>query len=117
MFLLNPSPTRFATHFILMMCTLSLKYSLRGTVHLQEFIALKLRKEEVTVSMIKDNQSFHQSHIFIKMAKLLLIIMRMDNSNQPHIVKLRLLVLMFDYHISMYTPDLNDKEYFPLYQS
>ena len=34
-------------------------------MHLQDFIVLKLRKEEGTVSMIKDYQSFHQRHIFI----------------------------------------------------
>ena len=43
--LLYPSPTRFATHFIRMMCTLFLEYKLRGTVHLHEFITLKLRKK------------------------------------------------------------------------
>ena len=42
--LLSPSPTRFETHFLQMMFTLRLKNALRGTVHLQEFIALKLRK-------------------------------------------------------------------------
>ena len=40
--LFNTSPTRFAIHFLRMMCTLYLKYSLRGTVNLQEFIALEL---------------------------------------------------------------------------
>ena len=42
--LLNPSPTRFATHFLQMMRTPRLKNSLRVTVHLQDFISLKLRK-------------------------------------------------------------------------
>ena len=49
----NPSPTRFANHFPRMMLTLCLKYALRGTVNFQEFIALKLRKEELNVAMIK----------------------------------------------------------------
>ena len=53
MFLFNPSPTRFATRFLQMMRTLGLKYLLRRTVKLQDFIALKLMKEEVTVAMIK----------------------------------------------------------------
>ena len=41
---LNPSPTRFATHFLRIMLTLLLKNVLRGTVHLQEFIVLRLSK-------------------------------------------------------------------------
>ena len=42
--ILNPIPTKFVTRFLWMMRTLRLKNALRGTVHLQEFIALKLRK-------------------------------------------------------------------------
>ena len=86
-------------------------------MHLQEFIALKLRKEEGTVAMIKDDQSFHQRHIFIKMAKPLLILLRMADSNQPHMDKLRFMVLMVDDHIRMSLPDINDKDYLPLYHS
>ena len=73
MLLLNPSPTRFATHLLRMMSTFFLKDALRVTVHSQKFIALKLRKEEVTVTMEKDDQSFHQRKIFIKTANPLLI--------------------------------------------
>ena len=36
--LLNTIPTRFAAHFLQMVCTLRLKDALRETVHLQEFI-------------------------------------------------------------------------------
>ena len=82
-------------------------------MHLQDFIALKLRKEEETVVMIKYNQSFHRRHIFIKMAKPLLIILRMDNSRHPHMDKIRLMVLMVDDHTRMYMPELNDEDYFP----
>ena len=59
--LLSPSPTRFVTHFPLMMRTLRLKDALRGNVHLQEFITFKLRKEEVTVAMIKTINKFIKS--------------------------------------------------------
>ena len=51
--LFNPSPTRFENRFLQMMRTLLLKDSLRGTVHLQDIIVLKLRKEEGTDAMIK----------------------------------------------------------------
>ena len=54
--LLNISPTRFATHFLHMMRTLRLKNALKGTVHLLEFIVLKLSKEEGTAAMIKGDQ-------------------------------------------------------------
>ena len=63
--------------------------------------------------MIKDNQSFHQRHIFIKMAKPLQIILRMDDSNQLHMEKLWFMVLMVDYHIRMSMPELNDEYYLP----
>ena len=53
MLILNPSLSRFSTHFLQMMHTLRLKNSLRGTMPLQNFIVLKLRKGERTVAMIK----------------------------------------------------------------
>ena len=96
-----------------MMRNLHLKYGQRGTVHLQEFIALKLMKEEVTVAMIKDDQSFHLSHIFIKMSRPLLILLRMADSNQPHMKNLLFMFLMVDYHIRMSMPELNDEDCFP----
>ena len=77
-------------------------------MHLQEFIALNLRKEEGTSTMIKDDQSFHQRHIFIKMAKPLLILLRMAASNQPHMDKLQFMVLMVDDHIRISMPEIND---------
>ena len=77
----------------------------------QEFISLKLRKEEVTVAMIKDYQSFHQRHIFIKMSNPLLILLRMVNSKNPHTDKLRFVVLMVDDHIRMSMSELNDEDY------
>ena len=112
MLLLNPSPTSFATHFILMMRTLCNNNAPRGTVHLQDFIELKLRKEELIFAMIKDNQSFHQRQIFIKITKLLLILLRMANSNQPHIDKLLFMVLTVDDCIRMSMPEINDEDYF-----
>ena len=77
MFLLSPSPTRFAAHFLRMILTLRLKNALRATLHLQDFIALKLRKEEGTVAMIKDNKPFHLRKILIKLANPILILLRM----------------------------------------
>ena len=47
------------------------------------------------------------------MAKPLLILMRMDNSNHPHMDKLLFMVLMVDDHISISIPELNDEDYFP----
>ena len=47
------------------------------------------------------------------MAKPLLILLRMADSNQPHMDKLRFMVLMFDDHIRMYMYELNDEDYFP----
>ena len=38
-------------------------------MHLQDFIVMKLRKEEGTVAMIKDDQYFHQRHILKKNVK------------------------------------------------
>ena len=94
-----------------MMRTLRLKDALRVTGKFQDFIALNMRKEEVTIAMIKDNKFFHQSNIFIKMVKPLLILLRMAKSKQPHMYKLRLMVLMVDDHIRMHMPELNDEYY------
>ena len=63
--------------------------------------------------MIKYDKYFHQRHIFIKMENPLLIILRMDDSNQPHMDKLRFMVLMVNDHIIMYTPEINDEDYLP----
>ena len=82
-------------------------------MHLQDFITLKLRKEEGTVAMIKGDQSFHQRHIFVKMANPLLVLLRMHDSNQPHMDKLRFMVLMVDDHIRMSMPELNNENYLP----
>ena len=49
----------------------------------------------------------------MKMENPLLIILRMADSNQPHTDKLRFMVLMVDYHITISIPDLNDEDYFP----
>ena len=72
---------------------------------------LKLRNEEGNVTMIKDDQSFHQRHIFIKMAKLLLILLMVADSNQPHMDKLRFIFLVVDGCIRMSIPELNDEYY------
>ena len=82
-------------------------------MHLQEFIVFKLRKEEESVEMIKYDQYFHQRQIFIKMAKHLLIILRMDESNQTHMDKLRSVVLIVDDHIRISVPDINEEDYLP----
>ena len=82
-------------------------------MQLQEFISLKLRKEEGTVGMIKDYQYFHKRHIFVEMENSLLIILRMVNSNHPHMYNLRFIVLMVDDHIRMSMSELNDEDYFP----
>ena len=63
--------------------------------------------------MIKYDQSFHQIHILIKMAKPLLILLRMSKSNQPHIEKLWFVVLVVDDHTRMSIPDINGEYYFP----
>ena len=107
-FLLNPSPTRFVTNFPQMMRTLCLKDALRGTVHLQEIIALKFRNEEGTVVIIKDDRSFHQMQILIKMTQPLLTLLRMSESNHPHIDTLRYMVNSVYDNIRMYMPELND---------
>ena len=111
MLILNKSPTRFATHFLRMVRTLCQEYILKGTVHLQEFIVSNMRKEEGTVEIIKDSQLFHQRHIFIKIENTLLIILRMADSNQPHMEKIWSMVIMVDDHIRMSMPELNDEYY------
>ena len=63
--------------------------------------------------MIKYDQSFHQNHIFIKMENVLLIILGMADSNQPHMKNLRFMVLMVDDHIRMSILELNYEKYFP----
>ena len=83
----NPSPTRFEIRFLQIMRTLILKDALRGTVHLQDFIVLKSRKEEGTDAMIKCYQSFHQKYIFIKITKPFLILLIMADPNKPHMEK------------------------------
>ena len=95
-----------------MVRTLRLKNTLRETVHLQEFVALKFIKEEGNFSMIKDGQHFHQMHIFIKIAKPLLILLRITNSNQSHMDKIQFILLMFDDHIRMSMSELNNEDYF-----
>ena len=51
-------------------------------------------------------------HIFIKIAKPLLILLRIANSNQSHMDKIQLMLLMFDDHIRMSMSELNDEDYF-----
>ena len=63
--------------------------------------------------MIKDDQTLHQMHIFIKMSKHLIIILRMANSNHPQMEKIRIMVLMVDDHIRMSMPEINDEDYLP----
>ena len=83
-------------------------------MHLQDFIVLKLMKEEGTVAMIKYYQPFHQRNVFIKMANPILILLRMVDSNQPHMDKLQCMVLTIGDHIKMSMPELNDEDCFPL---
>ena len=47
------------------------------------------------------------------MAKPLLILLKMADSNQPHMDKLRFMVLMVYDHISMSMPELNGEYYHP----
>ena len=47
------------------------------------------------------------------MAKTILILLSMADSNQLHMYKLRLMVLMVDYHIRMSLSELNDEDYSP----
>ena len=63
--------------------------------------------------MIEYDQSFHQRLILINMENHLLILLRMDDSNQPHMEKLRFMSFMVDDNIKMSMPKLNDKYYFP----
>ena len=60
--------------------------------------------------MIDDYQSFNNRKILIKMAKPLLIILRMANSNRPHTEKLRFMVLMVDDQIRMSMTELNEED-------
>ena len=46
------------------------------------------------------------------MAKPLFILLRMADSNHPHMDKLRFMVLIVDDHIIMSMPDLNNEDYF-----
>ena len=63
--------------------------------------------------MIQDDKYFHQRYILIKTAKPLLILLRMADSNQPHMDTLRFMVLIVDDHIRMSMLELNDEDYFP----
>ena len=47
------------------------------------------------------------------MSKLLLILLRMANSNQTRMYKLWSMVVMVDDHIRIYMTDLNDEDYIP----
>ena len=47
------------------------------------------------------------------MAKPLLILLRVADSNQPHVDKLQFMVLMVDDHIIISMPDLNYEDYSP----
>ena len=48
------------------------------------------------------------------MAKPILILLRMAESNQPHMDKLRFMVLMVYDHTNISITELNDEDYFPL---
>ena len=47
------------------------------------------------------------------MEKPLLIILRMAESNHPHMDKLQFTVLMVAYQIRMSMPEINNEDYFP----
>ena len=47
------------------------------------------------------------------MSKPLLILLKMADSNQPHMYKLRCMIRMVYEHIRMSMPELNDEDYFP----
>ena len=79
-------------------------------MHLQDFIALELMKEGGYVAMIKYDQSFHQRHIFIKMANPLLCLLRIADLNQPHMDKSRFVVFVVYDHIRMSMSELNDDD-------
>ena len=63
--------------------------------------------------MIKDYKYFCQSYILIKVTKPLLILLRMIDSMHPRMDRLQFMLLMADYHIMIYMPKLNNKNYFP----
>ena len=63
--------------------------------------------------MIKDDQYFNQSHILIKMAKPILILLTMAYCNRPHMEKLRFMVLMVDDNIRMSLTEIKDEDYLP----
>ena len=46
------------------------------------------------------------------MAKPLLILLRMADSNQPHMENFRVMVLMVDDNILMYIPNIKEGDYF-----
>ena len=93
-----------------MMNNLKLKDALKVTVHLQEFIYLKLNKEEGNIALMKDDHYFHQRQIFTKMANPLLILLMMANSNHPLLDNLRFMVIMVDDNTRMSMPELNDED-------
>ena len=62
--------------------------------------------------MIKYDQQFYQWNILIKTAKPLLILLSMADSNQPHMDKLWFILIVFDDHIMMSMPELNNEGYF-----
>ena len=70
-------------------------------------------KEEGNVATIKEDQTFHQSHIFIKKSNPLLVLLRMTDSKQPHTDKLWFMVLIVDDHIRMFLTEPNDYNYPP----
>ena len=61
--------------------------------------------------MIKDHQYFYQRKIFIKMAKPLLIILNMADSNQPQLYKLQFILLVVGDHIKMSMTEPHDEYY------
>ena len=82
-------------------------------MNLQEFIVLKLMKEEQTVAMLKYDQYFHKRHILIKMPEPFLILLSIYNSNQSHMENLQFMVLIVDDQIRMSMLELNDEYSFP----
>ena len=47
------------------------------------------------------------------MTKPILILLRISDSNQPNVYNLCFMILMVDYRISMYMPEINYGDYFP----
>ena len=47
------------------------------------------------------------------MEKPLLVLLRMADSNQPHMDNFLSMVLIFGDYISMSMPELNDEDYYP----